>query len=69
MRPLTQLTQKDRPFDFNNSYRKTFTDLQNALTTTPVLEHYSPEREAILETDASDGVISGILSQKQRDDL
>jgi hypothetical protein len=68
-RPLTQLTQKDRPFDFDDSCRKAFTDLQNALTTAPVLEHYSPEREAMLETDASDGVVSGILSQKQRDDL
>jgi hypothetical protein len=34
-----------------------------------VLEHYSPKREAMLETNASDGVMSGILSQKQRDDL
>ena len=34
-----------------------------------MLEYYSPEREAILETDALDGVVSGILSQKQRDDL
>jgi hypothetical protein len=34
-----------------------------------VLEYYSSEREAILETDALDGVVLGILSQKQRDDL
>jgi hypothetical protein len=34
-----------------------------------VLEYYSLERKAILETDALDRVISGILSQKQRNDL
>jgi hypothetical protein len=34
-----------------------------------VLEHYSLEREAILETNALDRVVLGILSQKQRDDL
>jgi hypothetical protein len=62
MRPLTQLIQKDRPFDFDDLYRKAFTDLQNALTTILVLEHYSPEREAILETNVLDRVISGILS-------
>jgi hypothetical protein len=39
-------------------------DLQTALTTALVLEHYSLEREAMLETDVLDGVISGILSQK-----
>jgi hypothetical protein len=34
-----------------------------------VLEHYSLEREAMLETDILNRVILGILSQKQRDDL
>jgi hypothetical protein len=34
-----------------------------------VLKHYSPEHKAILETDVLNRVISGILSQKQRDDL
>jgi hypothetical protein len=46
-----------------------FTDLQNALTTALVLKHYSPKHEAMLETDTSNGVVLGILSQKQRDDL
>jgi hypothetical protein len=34
-----------------------------------VLEHYSLEYEAMLEIDASDSIVLGILSQKQRDDL
>jgi hypothetical protein len=68
-RPLTQLTQKDRPFNFNNLYRKAFIDLQNALTTALVLKHYSPEHKAMLKTNASNSVVSGILSQKQRDNL
>jgi hypothetical protein len=34
-----------------------------------VLEHYSLEHKAILETDVLDGVVSGILSQKQQDNL
>ena len=37
--------------------------------TASILEHYYPDRESILETDASDGVVSGILTQKQKDDL
>jgi hypothetical protein len=39
-----------------------FTDLQNALTTALVLEHYSLERKAMLETDALNSVVLGILS-------
>ena len=37
--------------------------------TAPILKHYHPDRESILDTDASDGVVSGILTQKQKDDL
>jgi hypothetical protein len=31
--------------------------------TTPILRHYDPERRALLETDASDFAIAGVLSQ------
>ena len=34
-----------------------------------ILEHYHPDRESILETDVSDGVVFSILTQKQKDDL
>jgi hypothetical protein len=34
---------------------------------TPILEHYNPERPALLGTDTSDFAIAGILSQKFED--
>jgi hypothetical protein len=34
---------------------------------TPILRHYDPDRPALLETDASDFAIAGILSQKFED--
>jgi hypothetical protein len=34
------------------------------LRKTPILRHYDPDRPALLETDASDYAIAGILSQK-----
>jgi len=34
---------------------------------TPILNHYDPDRPALLETDASDCAIAGILSQKFED--
>ena len=33
----------------------------------PVLSHYDPERETMLETDASDGVLAGVLSQQDNE--
>ena len=41
-----------------------FNQLNTAFTSAPILRHFDPELETILECDASDYVISGILSQK-----
>ena len=38
--------------------------LLHAFTTAPVLRHFDPEEPAIVETDASDFALGGILSQK-----
>ena len=38
--------------------------LVQAFTTAPVLRHFDPEEPAIVETDASDFALGGILSQK-----
>ena len=43
--------------------------LKDALTSAPVLSHYDFELPTKVETDASDGVVSGILSQQQKDEL
>jgi hypothetical protein len=34
---------------------------------TPILRHYDPDRPALLETDASDFTIAGILSRQLED--
>jgi len=34
-----------------------------------VLAYYSPYRKTRMETDASDGVVAGVLSQLQEDSL
>src|SRR5690606_20119807 len=60
---LTNLTHKDKPFDFNDKCRNAFNQLKQAFTTAPILRHFDPEREIIVETDASDYVSAGILSQ------
>jgi transposase InsO family protein len=63
-RPLQKLTMKDRAFQWTDDCQEAFDHLKKALTTTPLLVHYQIERETRLETDASDGVIAGVLSQK-----
>ena len=47
--------------------QKVFDELQARFCSAPVLKHFNPTLETILETDASDYVVSGILSQRHPD--
>jgi hypothetical protein len=62
MKPLTRLTVKDTPFHFSNNYIEAFKELKHRLISAPLLRYYRPELESILETNALDGVVIGILS-------
>jgi transposase InsO family protein len=63
-KPLTQLTRVGASFTFNTDCHHAFDTLKSALTSAPLLQHYHPELECMLETDASDGVIAGVFSQR-----
>lgn len=67
--PLTYLTRtKDAPaFTWMAEYQKVFEDLKYAFTTAPILSHFIPGREIILETDASGYDKAAILSQRGED--
>jgi hypothetical protein len=59
------LTRKDVPFTWNDDCEKTFHRLKVALTEAPLLTHYDPSLPTKLETDASDGAVTSVLSQQQ----
>src|SRR5467141_1786318 len=65
--PLTQLTQKNIKWEFDESCRKSFNNLKAAFTTAPCLIHWKPDQQVILETDASDYAIAGTLSHQLED--
>ncbi len=67
--PLVRLTAKETPFRFDDNCRKAWETLREALLSAPVLKHYDPYKETRLETDSSDGVVAGVLSQKHGDGL
>ena len=66
---LNRLTRKKTFFIFDKACQEAFQELKYCLTLLPVLGYYSPEAKSILETDASDKVVAGILSQKGKDQL
>ena len=61
--PLTRLLWKGVPFHFDAFAQDTFLVLKKAFTSAPVLAHFDPSHAIVVETDASDFAIAGVLSQ------
>jgi hypothetical protein len=62
-RPLTDLTKKGQPFRWNDRAQQAFDELKQRFVSDPILATFDPDRETVLETDASNWAIGGILSQ------
>jgi predicted aspartyl protease/transposase InsO family protein len=67
--PLTALTQTadGREWCWGSDEQEAFDALKRALTSAPVLAHPDPQRQWIVQTDASGVAIGGVLSQQQDD--
>ena len=62
--PLTALTKKGQPFVWTSECQSAFDKMKTAFTTAPVLTHFDFEKDVVIETDASDFVSAGIMSQR-----
>jgi len=62
--PLTMLTKQDEPFVWESEQQMAFETMIIAFTTAPALRHIVHEREVIIETDASNYVSAGLISQR-----
>jgi len=67
--PISDLLWQDVQFEWGESQEAAFLKITILFTSgkTPILRHYDPDRPALLETDASDFAIAGILLQKFED--
>ena len=65
--PLTNLTRKDVRFEWTSECQVAFETLKKAFTSDVILRHYNPDLKIVVETDASDYVSGGILSQYGQD--
>ena len=62
-RPLTQLTQKNKGFNWTTECDKCFHMLKDYLQEAPILRYPDPSADYILYTDASKYAYSGVLMQ------
>jgi len=60
--PLTRLTRKDILWKFDSSCQDAFNSLKKAFTSIPILTHWIPNAQLIVETDALDYALAAILS-------
>jgi len=60
--PLTYLTRKDTPWNFDENCRNAFNTLKKAFTSAPILTHWVPDAQLVVETDTSDYALAAILS-------
>jgi len=56
-----QLTKNNTPFVFNDSYIEAFKQLKNQLISSLILYYYDLDLELMLETDAFNKVVVGVL--------
>jgi hypothetical protein len=61
--PMVNLTKKGVQFLWNKSCQSAFKRLKQAFVDAPILRPFDWEKDVILETDASDYVSAGVLSQ------
>jgi len=66
-KPLIQLTKNNTPFIFNDNCTEAFKELKDRLTSSLILCHYDPDLKLILEMDASNRVVVGVLLQLHLD--
>lgn len=62
--PITNCLRSDaKNFSWTSAAEAAFLKLKILFTTAPILVHFSPDRQTIVETDASDFALGAVLSQ------
>ena len=62
--PLNTLTKKDVKFEWNEQCNRAFESLKQRVCKAPILMDFDPSKQCRLETDSSDYVNAGVLSQE-----
>ena len=67
VKPIVDLTKKGVNFDWSPACQRAFEDLKQRFVTAPILAHFDPDLETVVEADSSDHAQGGVLSQYGKD--
>ncbi|GJP75890.1 hypothetical protein CLOP_g6293 [Closterium sp. NIES-67] len=67
--PLTNVLKKNTPYKWEPKHQEAVEQLKQALTSAPVLILPDPERDYVIEADASDQAVGAVLMQDQGNGL
>ena len=65
--PLTNLTRKDRAWEWTSVEQSSFDALKAQFRTADIMRHFDAQLPVVLETDASDFALGAVLSQEHPD--
>lgn len=68
-KPLTNLSKKGVPFSWDETCAQAFNELKTTFQGPPILHYFDPTKPLVMETDASDVGIAGVLSQINDDGI
>ena len=63
MKSITDLLGNGVPYEWSHECAKAFQDFKDQVPKAPILRHFEPIRQIVVETDASDFAIGAGLSQ------
>jgi hypothetical protein len=69
VQPLTFLTRKGVLFAWSTEQQTAFDTLKATFTSAPILPHFDPDWDVIVEMDTSNYVSTGVLSQYDDDNI
>jgi hypothetical protein len=61
--PLTQLTKKQAAFTWNKEHEEAFQRLKELFISAPILAHWDPDKDTVVECDCSGYALGAVLSQ------